>query len=100
MTTIDNLRVKIFADGADKAGILELYAKPYIQGSTTNPTLMQQAGIEDYAVFARKVWPGSPTGPFPSRSSPTSSTRWSGRRECRFLGPERLRQDPRDEHPT
>ncbi len=55
MTSLSQLAVKIFADGADKAGILEMYAKPYIRGLTTNPTLMRKAGIADYRAFARDV---------------------------------------------
>ena len=47
MNTVDRLKVKIFADGADKAGMLEMYAKPYIKGLTTNPTLMRKAGLTD-----------------------------------------------------
>lgn len=50
-----NLNVKIFADGADKAAMLELYAKPWISGFTTNPTLMRKAGIHDYEAFARDI---------------------------------------------
>ena len=46
--TVSALRVKIFADGADKAAILDLYAKPWIRGFTTNPTLMRRAGISNY----------------------------------------------------
>jgi len=49
------LPIKIFADGADRAGIAELYQKPFIRGLTTNPTLMRQVGISDYAVFARQI---------------------------------------------
>ncbi|HET9393756.1 MAG TPA: transaldolase [Candidatus Rubrimentiphilum sp.] len=49
------LKVKLFADGADKAGILEMYEKPYIKGFTTNPTLMRKAGIEDFETFARDI---------------------------------------------
>jgi len=49
------LRVKIFADGADRAGIVEYYAKPFIRGFTTNPTLMRKAGISDYEGFARGI---------------------------------------------
>ena len=49
------LKVKIFADGADKAGILEMYRNPGIQGFTTNPTLMRKAGVRDYEAFARDV---------------------------------------------
>jgi transaldolase len=41
MTKVEELNVKIFADGADKAGMLEMYAKPFVKGLTTNPTLMK-----------------------------------------------------------
>jgi transaldolase len=51
----DALRIKIFADGADRASILELYRDPAIKGFTTNPTLMRKAGVSDYAGFARDV---------------------------------------------
>jgi transaldolase len=52
---ISDLKVKIFADGADKAGMLEMYANPAIKGFTTNPTLMRKAGITDYQRFAREI---------------------------------------------
>lgn len=52
MLTLNNFKIHIYADGADKAGILDLYAKPYIKGLTTNPTLMKKAGITDYEAFA------------------------------------------------
>jgi transaldolase len=52
---ISRLRVKVFADGADKAGMLEMAAKPHIAGLTTNPTLMRKAGISDYRTFAREI---------------------------------------------
>lgn len=52
---LSQLRVKIFADGADRAGMLEMYAKPYIAGFTTNPTLMRKANVSDYRAFARDV---------------------------------------------
>jgi transaldolase len=55
MKEIETLRVKIFADGADKAGMLEMYDKPYIKGLTTNPTLMRMAGITNYKAFALEV---------------------------------------------
>jgi transaldolase len=55
MPNLDNLRVKIFADGADKATMIELAGKPYVRGLTTNPTLMRQAGITDYEAFAHEV---------------------------------------------
>ena len=63
MTAIDQLKVKIFADGADKSGMLEMHAKPYIKGLTTNPTLMRKAGLTDYRAFAKdilKVIPDKP----------------------------------------
>ena len=47
--------VKLFADGADKAGILEMYRSPRIDGFTTNPTLMRKAGITDYVAFAKDL---------------------------------------------
>lgn len=53
--SVSDLRVQIFADGADKASMLELYRKPYIKGFTTNPTLMRKAGITDYERFAREI---------------------------------------------
>jgi transaldolase len=55
MTSLNDLRIQLYADGADKAGILDLYAKPYIKGLTTNPTLMKKAGIRDYEAFARDI---------------------------------------------
>ena len=55
MLTLETLKIHIYADGADKAGILDLYAKPYIKGLTTNPTLMKKAGIKDYEAFARDI---------------------------------------------
>lgn len=50
-----DLPIKIFADGADREGIAALYAKPYIKGLTTNPTLMRKVGVADYEKFARGV---------------------------------------------
>jgi len=55
MKTLDQLKVKIFADGADLDGILELYRNPHIKGFTTNPTLMSKSGISDYEKFSRQV---------------------------------------------
>ena len=52
---IADLKIKIFADGADKLNILELANKPHIGGFTTNPTLMAKAGIIDYEIFARDI---------------------------------------------
>jgi transaldolase len=53
--SVSELKVQVFADGADKAGMLELYRHPYIKGFTTNPTLMRKAGITDYERFAREI---------------------------------------------
>ncbi len=55
MTPLHSLPVHIYADGADKKGILDLYANPLIKGLTTNPTLMRKAGIADYEAFARDI---------------------------------------------
>jgi transaldolase len=55
MKTLDQLNVKIFADGADLDGILNLYCQPYIKGFTTNPTLMRKSGISDYERFSRQA---------------------------------------------
>jgi transaldolase len=52
---LSELNVKLFADGADKKSMLELYANPLIKGLTTNPTLMRKAGISDYEAYARDV---------------------------------------------
>jgi transaldolase len=55
MKSLTDLKIQIYADGADKAGILDLYAKPYIKGLTTNPSLMKKAGIKDYEAFAKDI---------------------------------------------
>ena len=55
MRNPSDLKVKIFADGADLAGMKEMYRNPLIQGFTTNPTLMRKAGVVDYEAFAREV---------------------------------------------
>lgn len=52
---IESLRIKLFADGADFTSMIEMAAKPYISGLTTNPTLMKKAGITDYMKFAKDV---------------------------------------------
>jgi transaldolase len=53
--SLADLKIKIFADGANKAQIFEAHANPLIRGFTTNPTLMRSAGVKDYEVFAREV---------------------------------------------
>ena len=55
MKCVCELSVKIFADGADKATLLELSRRPYVKGFTTNPTLMRKAGVTDYEAFAREI---------------------------------------------
>lgn len=55
MPKLEDLKIKIFGDGAEKQSMLELAAKPYIKGFTTNPTLMQKAGITDYVAFAKDI---------------------------------------------
>ena len=55
MKRLEKLKVQIFADGADKAGMLEMYNKSFIKGLTTNPTLMKKAGIKDYEAFAKDI---------------------------------------------
>ena len=55
MEKINNLKVKVFADGADKNKMLEMYSKPFIKGLTTNPTLMNKAGIKDYKAFCLDI---------------------------------------------
>jgi transaldolase len=63
MKQIADLKMKIFADGADLAGMRELYKNPIIKGFTTNPTLMRNAGIKDYRGFAREVIRAIPDRP-------------------------------------
>lgn len=63
MKNIEHLRVHIFADGADKTGMLDMYAKPYIRGLTTNPTLMKKAAITDYKSFAKDILAAIPDKP-------------------------------------
>jgi transaldolase len=55
MKKVEDLKVKIFADGADKTSMLEMYQKPFIKGLTTNPTLMNKAGIRDYRAFCKDI---------------------------------------------
>lgn len=57
------INIKLFADGADMDGIMEMYANPMIKGFTTNPTLMNKVGIKDYEEFGRKVLAAVPDRP-------------------------------------
>jgi transaldolase len=61
--SVSEFRVQIFADGADKASMLELYRQPYIKGFTTNPTLMRKAGVTDYERFALEILQQIPDRP-------------------------------------
>src|SRR5256885_11740844 len=63
MTSVAELKVKIFADGADYEGIVKMSKNPVIKGFTTNPTLMRKAGVSDYEAFARKVLVAIPDRP-------------------------------------
>jgi len=63
MKSLNELKVKIFADGANKADMLRLYGLPYIRGFTTNPTLMRKAGVTDYRAFALDVLQSIPDRP-------------------------------------
>ena len=63
MKSVSELKIKIFADGADKGGMLEMYAMPYIKGFTTNPTLMRKAGVTDYRAFAKDILEAIPDRP-------------------------------------
>jgi transaldolase len=60
---LQSLKVRIFADGADLDGMIEMYRRPYIKGFTTNPTLMRKAGVTDYQRFARQVIAAVPDRP-------------------------------------
>jgi transaldolase len=60
---VADLRVKIFADGAERAHILQMYRNPLIRGFTTNPTLMRKAGVSDYEAFARDIVKAVPDRP-------------------------------------
>jgi transaldolase len=63
MTSVEQLKTKIFADGADFDGIMKMYRNPLIKGFTTNPTLMRKAGIDNYEEFARRVLAAVPDRP-------------------------------------
>ncbi len=99
MKSVDELSVKIFADGADLAGMLALYRQPYIKGFTTNPTLMRKAGISDYRAFAKDVLAAIPDRPisFEVFSDEFAEMERQAARD-RQLGRARLRQDSRHQH--
>src|SRR5258706_7747939 len=63
MKSVSELKVQVFADGADKASMVELYGQHYIKGFTTNQTLMRKAGVTDYERFAREILQQIPDRP-------------------------------------
>jgi transaldolase len=63
LSKLKELKVKLFADGADLAGMKEMAGNPLIKGFTTNPTLMRKAGVADYKSFARQVLQAIPDRP-------------------------------------
>lgn len=63
MPSVADLRVKIFADGADLDGMVKISKNPVVKGLTTNPTLMRKAGVTDYEAFAHEVLEVIPTLP-------------------------------------
>ena len=64
ISKIEDLNIKIFADGANKNDILRLNSKEYIKGFTTNPSLMKKSGIKDYEKFSKEVLEVVNTKPF------------------------------------
>ena len=55
MKKIEDLKIKIFSDGADKKDMLDMNSKTYVKGFMTNPSLMKKTGIKDYAAFAKDI---------------------------------------------
>src|SRR6185503_7941702 len=62
-SNLNRLKIKVFADGADLAGMVRLAQNPTVAGFTTNPTLMRKAGVTDYAAFSRQVLAAIPDRP-------------------------------------
>ncbi len=52
---LSELQIKLFADGADLATMIEMSNLDHIKGLTTNPTLMRKSGIKDYKAFSKEV---------------------------------------------
>jgi transaldolase len=63
MDRLKQLKVKIFADGADFDSIVKLSKNPIVKGFTTNPTLARKAGVTDYEAFGRKLLAAVPDRP-------------------------------------
>jgi len=79
MKNLATLRVKIYADGADKQGMLQMNANPLIKGMTTNPTLMRKAGLKDFEAFARDILQGITEKPISLKCSPMNFPKCAGR---------------------
>lgn len=63
MKDLNTLHVQLYADGAEKAAMLELAKKPFVKGFTTNPTLMRKGGVTDYVAFAKEIVAAIPDKP-------------------------------------
>ena len=93
-----DLSIKIFADGADLEGIVELAQDPTIAGFTTNPTLMSQSGVTDYEGFARKVLEQITDRPISFEVFSDEPTEMARQARLIAVGRQRLREDPGDRH--
>ena len=91
MKSLEQLTVRIFADGANKKDMLDVYRHPLVKGFTTNPSLMRKAEIANYEGFAKEFWPLYLTAQFHSRFLPTTLSRWSGRHAASHHGGNRSR---------
>ncbi len=80
------MAIKVFADGANLEGMLDMYENGNVQGFTTNPSLMKKGGVTDYRAFAKDP-ATSPTFPSRLRSLPTTSRPWRSRRARSLPGP-------------
>ena len=99
MKSISELKIQIFADGADKRTMLEMLKNPIIRGFTTNPSLMRKAGIADYAAFACDVLTEIRELPISFEVFAGRIPRkWSGRPHTIRPGRQRLCQSPGDEY--
>src|ERR1700732_817914 len=63
MPRIEDLKIKMYCDGADLESLLKMYKNPLIKGFTTNPTLMRKAGVDDYEKFGRTIVQAIPDRP-------------------------------------
>ena len=97
--SVEQLQVKIFADGADLDSLLALAANPLISGFTTNPTLMRKAGVTDFEGFARQVLEQIQDRPISFEVFSDDFDEMERQaRTIATLGRQRLREDPGLEH--